>query len=69
MKRRRHEYEEGGSPPLGNGRPAGVRRTMMFGEGGLGGRDSRDSPDSAHEANKRETFIRLCGELWDLLRS
>ncbi|KAK4115079.1 hypothetical protein N656DRAFT_703757 [Canariomyces notabilis] len=69
MKRRRHEYEEGGSPPLGNGRPAGVRRTMMFGEGVLGGRDSRDSPDSAHEANKRETFIRLCGELWDLLRS
>ncbi|KXX80476.1 hypothetical protein MMYC01_202465 [Madurella mycetomatis] len=62
-KRRRAEYEEGGSPPLGNGRPAGMRR-MMFGG------DSRESPEaSAQEAQKREAFIRLCGEMWDLLRS
>lgn len=61
-KRRRAEYEEGGSPPLGNGR---FRRTMF----GSGDRD-RESPEAAaHEAHKKEMFMRLCGEIWDLLRS
>jgi hypothetical protein len=75
MKRRRAEYEEGGSPPLGNGaRPApaaplpygasstasaGARRGP-FGEG-------RDSPDTMEA--KKEEFLSLCARAWDLFHS
>lgn len=54
-KRRRTDYEEGHSPPLGNGRPA-VRRGP-FGEG-------RDSPDTIRA--KREEFLQICARAWDL---
>ena len=57
-KRRRAEYEEGGSPPLGNGRSA--TRRGPFGEG-------RDSPDT--QRAKREEFLRLCERAWDLFHS
>ncbi|KAK3901310.1 hypothetical protein C8A05DRAFT_45015 [Staphylotrichum tortipilum] len=73
MKRRRAEYEEGGSPPLGNGgRPAPAapplygagpsagRRTGPFGEG-------RDSPDTIEA--KKEEFLGLCARAWDLFHS
>lgn len=57
-KRRRDDYEAGGSPPLGNGRPA-VRRGP-FGEG-------RDSPET--QRGKREEFLKLCERAWDLFHS
>lgn len=58
-RRPRAEYEEGASPPLGNG-PATSRRTGPFGEG-------RDSPDA--QRRKKEEFIRLCDRAWDLFHS
>ncbi|TAQ90451.1 hypothetical protein B7494_g1253 [Chlorociboria aeruginascens] len=57
-RRSRAEYEEGGSPPLGNG-PATSRRGP-FGEG-------RDSPST--QQKKKEEFIRLCDRAWDLFHS
>jgi hypothetical protein len=57
-RRARAEYEEGGSPPLGNG-PATSRRGP-FGEG-------RDSP--ASQQAKKEEFMRLCARAWDLFHS
>ncbi|KAK3333531.1 hypothetical protein B0T19DRAFT_440285 [Cercophora scortea] len=58
-RRTRAEYEEGGSPPLGNGRPA-TRRGGPFGEG-------RDSPET--QRAKREEFLQLCARAWDLFHS
>lgn len=58
-RRARAEYEEGGSPPLGNG-PSTSRRTGPFGEG-------RDSPMS--QQRKKEEFMRLCDRAWDLFHS
>jgi len=58
-RRARAEYEEGMSPPLGNG-PAPSRRTGAFGEG-------RDSPDA--QRRKKEEFMRLCDRAWDLFHS
>ncbi len=57
-RRPRAEYEEGGSPPLGNG-PSATRRGP-FGEG-------RDSPMS--QQRKKEEFMRLCDRAWDLFHS
>jgi len=57
-RRTRAEYEEGHSPPLGNG-PASTRRGP-FGYG-------RDSPES--QRAKREEFLRLCERAWDLFHS
>jgi hypothetical protein len=57
-RRARAEYEEGASPPLGNG-PAATRRGP-FGEG-------RDSPMS--QQRKKEEFMRLCDRAWDLFHS
>ena len=57
-RRTRAEYEEGGSPPLGNGR-ASTRRGP-FGE-------SRDSPET--QRAKREEFLRICERAWDLFHS
>jgi hypothetical protein len=57
-RRARAEYEEGGSPPLGNG-PSTSRRGP-FGEG-------RDSPNS--QRAKKEEFMRLCDRAWDLFHS
>ncbi|KAK5663950.1 hypothetical protein OQA88_162 [Cercophora sp. LCS_1] len=57
-RRTRAEYEEGGSPPLGNGRAA--QRRGPFGEG-------RDSPET--QRAKKEEFIRLCERAWDLFHS
>jgi hypothetical protein len=57
-RRGRAEYEEGVSPPLGNG-PATSRRGP-FGEG-------RDSPDE--QRRKKEEFMRLCDRAWDLFHS
>ncbi|KAK3357660.1 hypothetical protein B0T25DRAFT_451513 [Lasiosphaeria hispida] len=65
-RRTRAEYEDGGSPPLGNGR-APIRRAGAgpttggpFGEG-------RDSPET--QRAKREEFLRLCERAWDLFHS
>lgn len=55
-RRTRAEYEEGETPPLGNG-PSTARKTGSFGE-------NRDSPMT--NQMKREQFIRLCAEAWDL---
>lgn len=57
-RRTRAEYEEGGSPPLGNGPTP--RRVGPFGAG-------RDSPESQRQ--KRERFLRICEEAWDLFHS
>ena len=57
-RRARAEYEEGGSPPLGNG-PATSRRGP-FGEG-------RDSPST--QLAKKEEFMQLCARAWDLFHS
>jgi hypothetical protein len=57
-RRGRAEYEDGVSPPLGNG-PATFRRGP-FGEG-------RDSPGS--QLRKKEEFMRLCDRAWDLFHS
>lgn len=57
-RRPRAEYEEGGSPPLGTGRPA--QRRAPFGEG-------RDSPET--QRAKRDEFLRLCERAWDLFHS
>ncbi|CAG8952050.1 hypothetical protein HYFRA_00000786 [Hymenoscyphus fraxineus] len=58
-RRQRAEYEEGASPPLGNG-PATSRRTGPFGEG-------RDSPSTQHK--KKMEFMQLCDRAWDLFHS
>ncbi|PQE22299.1 Heavy metal translocatin protein [Rutstroemia sp. NJR-2017a WRK4] len=58
-RRPRAEYEEGASPPLGNG-PSAQRRTGPFGEG-------RDSPMTTQK--KKEEFMRLCDRAWDLFHS
>ncbi|KAH6654330.1 hypothetical protein BKA67DRAFT_658634 [Truncatella angustata] len=58
-KRRRADYEEGGSPPLGHG-PSATRRTGPFGSG-------RDSPET--QRAKREEFLRICERAWDLFHS
>lgn len=55
-RRARAEYEEGGSPPLGNG-PA-TSRPAPFG--------GRDSPET--QQRKKEEFLSLCSRAWDLLR-
>ncbi|KAH6684188.1 hypothetical protein B0J14DRAFT_6216 [Halenospora varia] len=57
-RRTRAEYEEGASPPLGNG-PATSRRGP-FGEG-------RDSPST--QQKKKEEFMGLCARAWDLFHS
>lgn len=57
-RRTRAEYEDGGSPPLGQG-PAPTRRGP-FGEG-------RDSPET--QSRKRDEFLRLCERAWDLFHS
>lgn len=57
-RRPRAEYEEGGSPPLGNG-PSATRKGP-FGEG-------CDSPGS--QQRKKEEFMRLCDRAWDLFHS
>ena len=56
-RRSRHEYEEGSSPPLGSGRGP---RLGPFGE-------ERDSP--ATQRAKKERFLSLCSEAWDLFHS
>ena len=56
-RRSRHEYEEGSSPPLGSGRGP---RLGPFGE-------ERDSP--ATNKAKKERFMTLCAEAWDLFHS
>lgn len=58
-KRRRADYEEGASPPLGHG-PSATRRTGPFGSG-------RDSPET--QRAKREEFLRICERAWDLFHS
>ncbi|TGO11457.1 hypothetical protein BTUL_0109g00230 [Botrytis tulipae] len=58
-RRPRAEYEEGASPPLGQGPPTS-RRTGPFGEG-------RDSPMTSQQ--KKEEFMRLCNRAWDLFHS
>jgi hypothetical protein len=58
-RRTRAEYEEGGSPPLGNG-PAATRRAGPFGAG-------RDSPET--QRAKRDEFLRICERAWDLFHS
>lgn len=58
-RRARAEYEEGASPPLGNG-PSATRRAGPFGEG-------RDSPMTTQK--KKEEFMRLCDRAWDLFHS
>ncbi|CCU79592.1 hypothetical protein BGHDH14_bgh01995 [Blumeria hordei DH14] len=58
-RRMRGEYEEGESPPLGNG-PSTSRRSGPFNNG-------RESPMSTQM--KREQFIKLCAEAWDLFHS
>ncbi|CAK7563834.1 MAG: hypothetical protein SEPTF4163_001711 [Sporothrix epigloea] len=57
-RRTRAEYEDGGSPPLGAGRP--VQRRGPFGEG-------RDSPET--QRAKRDEFLKLCERAWDLFHS
>ncbi|KAH6664339.1 hypothetical protein F5X68DRAFT_60735 [Plectosphaerella plurivora] len=57
-RRTRAEYEEGASPPLGNG-PAPTRRGP-FGAG-------RDSPETQRQ--KRDRFLKICEEAWDLFHS
>ncbi|PNH59504.1 hypothetical protein VD0002_g8041 [Verticillium dahliae] len=57
-RRTRAEYEDGASPPLGNG-PAPQRRGP-FGAG----RDSSETQQA-----KREEFLRLCERAWDLFHS
>jgi hypothetical protein len=57
-RRTRNEYEEGISPPLGNGRAS--QRRGPFGEG-------RDTPET--QRAKREEFLRLCERAWDLFHS
>ena len=57
-RRTRAEYEEGMSPPLGNG-PAPSRRGP-FGHGS-------DSPET--QRAKREEFMALCERAWDLFHS
>lgn len=56
-RRTRAEYEEGVSPPLGNG-PAPRRGPFGYG---------RDSPET--QRAKREEFLGLCERAWDLFHS
>lgn len=56
-RRTRNEYEADSSPPLGTGPERGPR----FGPFGSG----RDSPATQHA--KKERFMSLCSEAWDLL--
>ncbi len=75
MKRRRAEYEEGGSPPLGNGsRPAPAAPPLPFGAAGASTAarrgpfgEGRDSPDTIEA--KKEEFLGLCARAWDLFHS
>ncbi|KAK4106094.1 hypothetical protein N658DRAFT_415300 [Parathielavia hyrcaniae] len=82
MKRGRAEYEEGGSPPLGNGgRPAPAAPTGPSSgmppfpgfPGVAAGRrtgpfgEGRDSPDTIEA--KKEEFLSLCARAWDLFHS
>ncbi|POS83557.1 hypothetical protein EPUL_005956 [Erysiphe pulchra] len=57
-RRTRIEYEEGDSPPLGNGPNTG-RRNGPFCE----------SRNSSTNSQKKEQFIRLCADAWDLFHS
>jgi hypothetical protein len=57
-RRTRAEYEEGATPPLGNG-PSPAKRGP-FGAG-------RDSPETQRQ--KKEEFIRICERAWDLFHS
>jgi hypothetical protein len=57
-KRRRNDYEEGASPPLGTGRQTQPRGP--FGQG-------RDSPDTIKA--KREEFLQSVARAWDLWHS
>ncbi|KAG6037528.1 hypothetical protein E4U41_005037 [Claviceps citrina] len=57
-RRTRAEYEDGASPPLGQGPPA--TRRGPFGEG-------RDSPET--QRAKKDEFLRLCSRAWDLFHS
>ena len=58
-RRTRADYEEGGSPPLGNGRPS--QRREPFGAG------DRHSPET--QQAKRAEFLKLCERAWDLFHS
>lgn len=57
-RRTRADYEEGGSPPLGNGRPSQRREPFTGGS---------DLPET--QRAKREEFLKLCERAWDLLHS
>ncbi|RMD43488.1 hypothetical protein DV735_g1610, partial [Chaetothyriales sp. CBS 134920] len=57
-RRSRNEYEDGSTPPLGSGRTR--RPYFPFG-------DERDSP--ATNRAKKERFLALCAEAWDLFHS
>ncbi|SPO02835.1 uncharacterized protein DNG_05511 [Cephalotrichum gorgonifer] len=59
-RRTRAEYEEGVSPPLGNGPTPSRRAAGPFGYG-------RDSPET--QRAKREEFLGLCERAWDLFHS
>ncbi|ELR10389.1 hypothetical protein VC83_00478 [Pseudogymnoascus destructans] len=60
-RRGREEYEEGRSPPLGQG-PAAARRTAAGVSGAFG--EGRDSEEAVRA--KKEEFLRLCDRAWDL---
>jgi hypothetical protein len=64
-RRGRDEYEEGVSPPLGNG-PATSKRAQFTDERGPFGQ-GRDSPDT--QRRKKEEFMSLCARAWDLFHS
>jgi hypothetical protein len=72
-RRGRDEYEDGVSPPLGNG-PAPSRRAHFEGEmyergyGRLGEREEADV-NSMSPGQKRDEFMRLCARAWDLFHS
>lgn len=57
-RRTRADYEDGGSPPLGNGRPSQRREPFTGGH---------DTPET--QRAKREEFIKLCERAWDLFHS
>ncbi|RMZ86214.1 hypothetical protein DV737_g312, partial [Chaetothyriales sp. CBS 132003] len=57
-RRSRNEYEDGSTPPLGSGRTR--RPHYPFG-------DERDSP--ATNRAKKDKFLALCAEAWDLFHS
>ncbi|KFY75714.1 hypothetical protein V499_04319 [Pseudogymnoascus sp. VKM F-103] len=63
-RRGREEYEEGRSPPLGQG-PAAARRVVGGAAGAFG--EGRDSEEAVRM--KKEEFLRLCDRAWDLFHS